>query len=293
MSDRSRIPSPDEVDGWRAGPTKKRGLFRKLRPHRTIEVDEQVGEHATRAAPPVIGDTVAPAPSAPDETRPRVITFAPGVLDGPGESLEVAHEPSMAPVSEPPARPDARGSTPMPIAAAGGLTLFPSLETRPVAGPTPADEDASGVATLYRIVDGDGRSALLGDVRWGNDERSIAILETAIERLDGLVGRLRMTVQPSGSLNVVELSSARWARAEWPSLGQADIEDLGRRLGIDVVAVLTSAGAVQVGLKETMLGVTNQRRSYWCAVFGDESAWVPPIAFFLTRVVPVYAGFTH
>jgi hypothetical protein len=161
-----------------------------------------------------------------------------------------------------------------------------------VQGPTPSEEDVDGTASIYRVSGADGVDLDIGDISWDNGERSLTVVDRlgSPARFDGVVGRLRMSVTPLMGRCVVELSAARFTRADRPSLTKVDLTDLAEEIGADIEGKLRSFGASDVGTKEEVLGVQHQRRGYWCALFDDDSPHVPAVAYFLTRIVPVHLG---
>ena len=178
------------------------------------------------------------------------------------------------------------------IFEAVGFSLFATGNERRELGPTPTEEDVDGTAVLYRVVGPGDVELELGDIAWDNGERSLMIIDrlNAPARFDGLVRRLRMTVQQSDQGLCVELSMARLAKSGRPSLMKADLTAFSEEINVDVSRSLLSAGALLVGTKEDLLGVRHQRRQYWCAVFEVGQEHVPAVAFLLMRIIPVYLG---
>jgi hypothetical protein len=177
------------------------------------------------------------------------------------------------------------------VIEARGFALFSTDIKRRELGPTPNEEDFDGTADIYRVVGPDGVELELGDIVWENGERSLTILDrrSSPSKFDGLVRRLRMTVQSvEGGVRVVELSAARFKRSDRPSLMQSEIPILSDEIGVDVVKALLSTGALKVGTKEDVLGVMHTRRGYWCATFDRAQPQVPAAAFLLVRILPVY-----
>ena len=327
MPDRGRVPTPDEVESWTAGTKKQEGLFRRIFARRSIEMAAGVGEAATKAPRASLGSkeiqavtTTIPAHEAePRSPGPRTIKFAPGVLEHEGPVVAEATAMRKAtptpaasePVPAPPLRPlsgltvvlpkraasadsaaGADAGTSRAIFEAVGFSLFATGEERRESGPTPTEEDVDGTAVLYRVV-GPGDVELgLGDIAWDNGERSLMIVDRLDSpvRFDGLVRRLRMTVQQSDQGLCVELSMARLVKNGRPSLMRADLTAFSDEINVDVSRSLLSAGALLVGTKEELLGVHHQRRHYWCAIFDAEQEHVPAVAFLLMRIIPVDLG---
>lgn len=325
MSDHNNVPTPDEVDSWSSRPRKKEGRLRRLFAKKTIDVGTGVGEAATKVGRAVPTDEPderrarpieeKPSKAAPEaRLRPRRIEFAAGVLQHEAISNQVTSaesrsEPPPVSVPPPPASQPSTGSrftdllpqppavpsdrpveTRSPLLEAMGFSLFATDEERREPGPTPSEEDADGRARIYRIVGPESVELELGDIAWDNGERSITVLDrlSSPSKFDGLVRRLRMSVQPIDAHEaVVELSVARFKDPRQPSLMRAEIPTLGKEIGVDIIETLISAGARQVGTKGQVLGAQHNRRGYWCAVFAGTHPHVPAVASLLVRIIPV------
>jgi hypothetical protein len=316
MDDRGNVPTPDEVDSWASGSPKRERRFRRLFARRSIDVAAGVGEAVTKAKAASSGtvpQSDVKEPEARISNGPRRIEFAPGVLEHDAGVLveEPLREgtPSTSvdspPTSSAPESPKrltvpagattdlgASGlvSTSRPIFEAVGFALYVTGEERAQTGPTPSEEDADGMARLYRVQGPDGLLLELGDISWENGERSLMVLDRvhAPARFDGLVGRLRMTVQSVVEGLCVELSAAGFSGTDRPSLRKADVPAMSWQIGIDIVDALSSVGATAVGTKEEVLGVRHQRRDYWCVVFDEDALHVAAVAFLLMRILPVH-----
>jgi hypothetical protein len=324
VTDKKNVPSPDDIDAWVVGPPKKVGRLRRLFARKTIDVQPGVGESATKAGPGGLkadaGDKReasqqdVPLPPASDQRfRPRRIEFASGVLErdpvevelavptghAAGDLTEGLPGPRLAGITGqtnvlPPLRLDSSSYGTFqerPVIEARGFALFSTDVKRRELGSTPSEEDLDGTAHIYRVVGPEGVELELGDIMWENGERSLTVLDrlSSPSMFDGLVRRLRMTVQPvEGEVRVVELSAARFMRLDRPSLVKSEIPILSDEIGVDVIRALSSAGALRVGTKEDVLGVRHTRRGYWCATFDPAHTQVPAAAFLLVRILPVH-----
>jgi hypothetical protein len=326
MGNQRGVPTPDEADSWAHSRRKRKGPIKRFFTRKTVDVAEGVGEAASKAQPAtpsvVVPETQSIELTEVNElmetadSRPRAISFAPGVLEHETvdfseqrpapEAVAASASPSPIPSTLPPPPPPTELTIVVPpiqsssrdvteqhrsIIEASGLALTESGRQHRETGPTPSDEDFNGTARAYWVKGADGVDLELGDIRWDNGERSLAVLDrkTSPQRFDGLVRRLRMTVQAvSGEKSIVELSGALLRQEHHPSLLKVDVPAFSQEIGIDIAAELLAAGADEVGTKAALLGVTHQKRGYWCALFPDANQHLPAIAFFLMRIVPVH-----
>jgi len=151
----------------------------------------------------------------------------------------------------------------------------------------------SGSGPRFEVTGPSELRISLMDLVWANGERDVRALAAegpkAIRRLDS--GSLRLSVYktPEG-LGWIELSVAQirpGAADRRSNLRKARLDQLDLASGVDAVQTLSSAGATKIGSKEDVLGHTDKRRSYLCAVLPWDNALLPATAYVLTRVLPL------
>ncbi|MCD9624213.1 serine/threonine protein kinase [Rhabdothermincola salaria] len=162
------------------------------------------------------------------------------------------------------------------------------------AGASPFEE---AVASVYRAVLPDGgyvdfAYACSDDA----GEAWIQGLDTlhVPSRLTRLAQGLRASEQEGPDPNAVYLR-LRQARLtpdrgpDWSNVFKASLSELDAGAGCDVAAVLMSAGAKAVDSQAVAIGDTGRTRGESCVVYDpDEPGDVPALAYFLTRVIPLY-----
>lgn len=76
---------------------------------------------------------------------------------------------------------------------------------------------------------------------------------------------------------------------DWSTAFKASLDELDTGAGCKVADVLISAGARAVDTQERAIGDTGRMRSEMCVVYDpDQPGDVPALAYFVTRVMPLY-----
>jgi hypothetical protein len=138
-----------------------------------------------------------------------------------------------------------------------------------------------------------GVKLTVADIAWFTGERDVRALEAkgpkAIRRLDAGALRLGVYRTPEG-LGWVELSVAQirpGAADRRSSLRLATLGQLAEASKLEPDSLLRSAGVLEVGTKEVVLGHLDRRRNYLAALFPWDDQRVPVTSFVLTRVLPL------
>jgi len=161
-----------------------------------------------------------------------------------------------------------------------------------VEGKTPSNEASVGEFQYYRLTGPKGLDVELAYVTWANGERDVQVTrakEPAI--LSHLEGRRRLALMrmPGGEFYAV-LKQARVkseAPNEWSGLFKASKDELDAGAKLDVHGVLKQCGAVRVGPKETVTGISDRQDDWPTAVFTCDDRLSPVVAFTVTRVLPL------
>lgn len=156
---------------------------------------------------------------------------------------------------------------------------------------------ATGVE--YEMLTNYGWTMRLAYLRWESGEREVRAIDcnSTEHRMHDMCNRLRMSVSEvdsSPGLSWMELSQACLLSEAQPIRTTKEkasaIELLEGAGGIIARREFEKLGA-RFGTKEQVLGDTGRRRSYLCTVFPENDLVVPPVAFTLTRVLPVWNRF--
>jgi serine/threonine protein kinase len=98
---------------------------------------------------------------------------------------------------------------------------------------------------------------------------------------------LRLGTMMNGDRMMIELRIARIDDERWSNMFKATREELDAAAGVDVAEVLGRFGGDEVGTRADVVGDEGRRRGYMCVVGDPESEYLPVIAHFLTRVLPL------
>jgi len=174
------------------------------------------------------------------------------------------------------------------LSRAGGITDF---EGQSISG-----EESMASGYSYTLLTNFGWKMRLAYLRWETGEREMRALDcnSTEHRMHDMCNRLRMSISPvEVNLNHawMELSQARLIADSDPirttKKKATPIELLEGAGGISAERELEKLGA-RFGTREQLLGDTGRRRGYICTVFPDGDVTVPPTAFALVRVLPVW-----
>jgi hypothetical protein len=144
-------------------------------------------------------------------------------------------------------------------------------------------------ASIREAVHPDGHALELAYLAAPNGERWVQCqkVDSPVRLLDSVEDRLRLTIQSVNGHDWCELRQARATGERWSSLFKPTFAELDEAAEADVNRELRSAGAVNVGTREALLGDTSRRRTFPCVVFERGDEHVPVLAFVLTRVLPL------
>jgi hypothetical protein len=164
-----------------------------------------------------------------------------------------------------------------------------------VEGKTPSNEASVGEFQYYRLTGPKGLDVELAYVTWANGERDDQVTrakEPAI--LSHLEGRRRLALMrlQRGEYYAV-LRQARVkseAPNEWSGLFKASKDELDAGAQLDVYSLLLESGAIGVGPKESVTGISDRQDDWPTAVFSREDMLSPVVAFSVTRILPLIAG---
>jgi len=135
---------------------------------------------------------------------------------------------------------------------------------------------------------------------WASEEMDVATehVESAKPALNRLEHGLRMGVEPfTDDFWSVELRQARIsdikAAKPWSKCFKASMPELNAGAGMDVTRALRRIGAIHIGSKAAVRGDSGRRRDFICAVFNESDLWPPVVAYVLTRVLPLWRGWSE
>jgi hypothetical protein len=103
---------------------------------------------------------------------------------------------------------------------------------------------------------------------------------------------LRLSVVKRSGSTVIDLRQARLKPDGWSTLRKASPVELDGGAGADVASILGSFGATAYGTRATVWGDTGKQRSFICVAGPAETAHLPAVVYFITRVLPIARGVT-
>ncbi len=137
----------------------------------------------------------------------------------------------------------------------------------------------------------------LAYVVWQNGERDVRPTSSegpsVLDHLSS--GRRRLTLAPLKNrryYSVLKQARVKYESPnEWSGLFKATREELDAGCGEDVFEFLRESGALEVGNKEAVTGISDKQRSWPTALYSSEDHFSPVLAFILTRVIPLLNGY--
>ena len=167
-------------------------------------------------------------------------------------------------------------------------------QVEPFEGQTNQRVESVATGPGYSLLTNHGWTMRLAYLHWENGEREMRALDcnSTEHRMHGICNRIRISVyEVEGN-----------PRLSWMELIQAYVEegsDRPKKRKASAVQVLEGAGGLHpaqvfrnldasFGTRSEILSDTGSHRDFLCVAFRRDDLVVPPVAFVLTRVLPVW-----
>lgn len=127
-------------------------------------------------------------------------------------------------------------------------------------------------------------------IRWedGSEEVKATNLINGPNRFQNVVNRHMMSIRELNGYKFAEVSLTKLALDGKAGKIQCGIHDWNIATGIDVNSFLINHGAVEIGTRENLEGVSNNRRNYLSVKLNLEDSVAPVLVWVLSKAVPVY-----
>jgi hypothetical protein len=127
-------------------------------------------------------------------------------------------------------------------------------------------------------------------VQWedGSEEIKATKLHSGPDRFRNIVDRHMMSVREHAGSKFSEISITKMSQDGRAGKIQGDISIWNSAAGLNVEKFLIDSGAVRVGTREALEGITNNRRNYIAVQSNLDDIKSPVIAWVLSRALPVY-----
>jgi hypothetical protein len=162
---------------------------------------------------------------------------------------------------------------------------------RPMDDSAGSDGDQDGQVTLFRVTTSDELDIQYGIVEWPNANREVTLIDwhkgdTKYDSLKKGTGRLALS--PVGGNEVFQLRAMKYNKeSKKANLATVTLEDLGAWSQTDVVQLLQSHGALQVGTKEQLTGEDNRSKNVLSVLVPQGNLQAVAVAFTITRILAI------
>lgn len=168
---------------------------------------------------------------------------------------------------------------------------------RPMALAENAPEEQLGSVHKFRVTTTDQLNYVFGLVQWPSANPEVIFLEglNGDSKYEPLTHAGRMGVLTSfGNVWLMELRAMKYnPTAKKTNLAGANLSDLDSFVNGNAFEILTTAGAIDVGTREKLVGDTKRNRNYLALTCQPGNFRVAAVAFTITRVLAIMKDYGH